>query len=259
MQKKKLLLVACALVTILQSSTFALTIDSQIEDELNKEAEKEIINNAKELNEKITFTKVDSCKSMESVMTKFIDTYKELHPRPKNRRYDYPVYYDYDTIGFATETLNTASIDSDWRAAQDISYSANIAWSAAKSASISTEVVTAAWSEDLWEIKDYSKTNIQKVWVDEPDILKSNGEYLFYFSEENYNNQYISIIKTPRKSDLSDAEILYKIEIPNKLRNIQLFLNWNKLIILWSRSTSSYDSVLWSSRTVVIVYDISKN
>ena len=259
MQRKKFLLVACAILMSLQSTTFALTIDSQIEDELNKEAEKEIINNAKELNEKITFTKVDSCKSMESVMTKFIDTYKELHPKPQNRRYDYP--YEYNTIGFATETLNTASIDSDWRsnwrATQDLSYSANIAWSATKSTSISREIVETAWSDDLWEIKDYSKTNIQKVWVDEPDILKSNWEYLFYFAEESYNNQYISIIKTPRKSDLSDAEVLYKIEIPNKLRNIQLFLNWNKLIILWSRSTSSYDSVLWSSRTVVIVYDIS--
>ena len=86
--------------------------------------------------------------------------------------------------------------------------------------------------ESIWEISDYSTTNIQKVWVDEPELLKSNGKYLFYYSEANYEDKYISIIKTPTKKDLSDAEIVAKINIPDSLYNIQLFLNWDKLVIL---------------------------
>ena len=64
----------------------------------------------------------------------------------------------------------------------------------------------------MWEISDFSTTNIQKLWVDEPELLKSNGKYLFYYSEVDYDDQYVSIIKTPTKKDLSDAEVLAKIK-----------------------------------------------
>jgi hypothetical protein len=80
--------------------------------------------------------------------------------------------------------------------------------------------------------------------VDEPELLKSNGQYLFYYSEVNYNERYISIIKTPTQRDLSDAEIVAKINIPSSLYNIQLFLNGNKLVILGTRYASKSDSVL---------------
>ena len=249
MKRKGILLVAIATLISLQSPVSALVIDSQIEDELNKEAEKEIIKNAEELGEKITFTKVNSCQSMESVMSKFLETYKKLHPKQTHHRYDYPVYYNgFDSIEFASNEI--------WRATQDTSY--NIAWSSkSQSASISRETIATDWATDMWEITDFSTTNIQKVWVDEPEILKSNGNYLFYYTQESYNNKYISIIKTPRKSDLSDSEIVSKIKIPDSLYNIQLFLYGNKLVILWHRYASNYDTVLWSNRTIVIIYDIS--
>ena len=249
MKRKGILLVAIATLISLQSPVSALVIDSQIEDELKKEAEKEIIKNAEELSEKITFTKVNSCESMESVMNKFLETYKKLHPKQTRHRYDYPVYYNgLDSVEFATNDI--------WRATQDTSY--NIAWSSkSQSASISREAIATDWAADMWEITDFSTTNIQKVWVDEPEILKSNGNYLFYYTQESYNNKYISIIKTPRKNDLSDSEIVSKIKIPDSLYNIQLFLYGNKLVILWHRYASNYDTVLWSNRTIVIIYDIS--
>jgi hypothetical protein len=93
--------------------------------------------------------------------------------------------------------------------------------------------------------------------VDEPELLKSNGEYLFYYSEVDYSDKYISIIKAPTEKDLSDAEIVSKINIPSSLNDIQLFLNGNKLIILGSRYTSKSDSVLGSNRSIIIVYDIN--
>ena len=242
--KKNALLVVISALMLLQSTTFAIVIDSQIEDELNKKSEEEIIANAQDLNEKITFTKVNSCNSMESVMGNFLETYKKLHPQPVRRRYDYPVY-------MATTSNWVKSLGAD------VDYMVEDAVMLQENSMEYGRWVNESSTSDMGEITDFSTTNIQKLWVDEPEILKSNGIHLFYYSEEDYNNKYVSIIKTPRESDLSDAEILYKIQIPDNLYNIQLFLNWNKLIILWSRYSSNYDSVLWSARTIVIIYDIS--
>ena len=219
---------------------YAVNIDTQIEDELNKKAEQEMLQNAQDLNEKITFTKVNSCESMEKVMSDFLETYKKLHPKRT-------VYRD-SLWGFGGDVLEVNSIESK-------SMSNNVDF-AVRETSAALADTQSLWS-DAWVISDYSTTNIQKIWVDEPEILKSNGKYLFYYSEESYNNKYISIIKTPTKNDLSDAEVASKISIPNSLYNIQLFLNEDKLIILGTRYASKSDSVLGSDRTLVIIYDIS--
>ena len=236
--KNKNILLSIISVVVLLSFTNvgAITIDSQIEDELNEEIQYEIVENAQNLNEKITFTKIDSCKSMESVMSEFLETYKKLHPQR-----DYTRWVNYDSL---------KGVD------MDISFTN---WMAERSSdnSIAESMENIQSSTDMWTILDYSTTNIQKIWVDEPEILKSNGKYIFYYSEVDYNDRYISIIKTPTKEDLSDAEIVAKIKIPYSLDDVQLFLNWNKLIILSSRYSNKSDSILWSDRTLVIVYDIS--
>ena len=181
--KKNLLLLSLFTLTFCCSATFAINIDSQIEDELNKKAEEEMISNAQDLNEKITFTKVESCKSMESVMNDFLETYKKLNPRQNRHWYDYPVYYKSAT--------NWISVD----------YAMDEVMMVQEAGVESMTTNSTARSSDMWEIADYSTTNIQKVWVDEPEILKSNGNYLFYYAEPSYNEKYISIIKTPRQTD----------------------------------------------------------
>ena len=88
--------------------------------------------------------------------------------------------------------------------------------------------------------------------MDEPETLKSNGEYLFYYVEHDTiyrsytegKSSYVAIIKTPKQSDLQDAEIVRKIAIPSSLSNVQLFLQGNKLIILASRYSYTASSVL---------------
>ena len=227
------------------TSVSAISIDTQIEDELNKKAEQEMVQKAQDLNEKITFTKVNSCESMESIMSGFLETYRKLHPK---RTYDYRYYDDYYYV-------EEASVDRASPVAESNSISAWVSKSASND-SFRGET-SASLSADMWAISDYSTTNLQKIWVDEPELLKSNGKYLFYYSEISYNNKYISIIKTPTKTDLSDAEVVAKINIPDSLRNIQLFLNEDKLVILGTRYASKSDSILWSNRTIVIVYDIS--
>ena len=218
----------------------AVDIDTQIEDALNEKEEQEIVQKAQDLNEKITFTKVNSCESMEKVLSDFLETYKKLHPKIN---YDRRYYKGgWGNIYYETESLDFAVADS-------------INWS--QSLAVNEVNAYGSASKDMWKLSDYSTTNIQKIWVDEPEILKSNWKYLFYYSLVDYDDKYISIIKTPTKDDLSDAEIVSKITIPDSLDNIQLFLNGNKLIIIWSRYTSNFDSILWASRSLVIIYDIS--
>ena len=245
MKTKSLLFSIFSVVTLWGfTCVSAVSIDSQIEDELNKKAEQEMVQKAQDLTEKITFTKVNSCESMESVMSGFLETYKKLHPK---RTYNYRYYDDFNYV-------EEASLD--WAA--PVAMTNWMSDSVAKSSSIAVKGESSqSFSADMWEISDFSTTNIQKLWVDEPELLKSNGKYLFYYSEVSYNDKYISIIKTPTKKDLSDAEVVAKINIPDSLRDIQLFLNWDKLIILGSRYASKSDSILWSNRSLVIVYDIS--
>jgi hypothetical protein len=50
-----------------------------------------MVQKAQDLSEKITFTKVNSCESMEKVMSGFLETYRKLHPK---RNYNYGYYYD---------------------------------------------------------------------------------------------------------------------------------------------------------------------
>ena len=216
------------------SGVFAVNVDSQIEDELNKKSEQEMVQNAQNLNEKITFTKVNSCESMNKVMGDFLETYKKLHPK---RSYDYPILYTNWVKWLWVDYVEDTMVE--------------------ESAVAYDEAGSTQRSSDMWEISDFSTTNIQKVWVDEPEILKSNGKYLFYYSEAEYNDKYISIIKAPTKDDLSDAEVIAKINIPTSLDDIQLFLNGNKLVILGSRYANKSDSILWANRSLVIVYDIS--
>jgi hypothetical protein len=98
MKRKSILLVAAMLIA-LQSPVSAVTIiDSQIDDELNKKTEQEMVKNAKDLNEKITFTKVNSCESMEKVMDDFLETYKKLHPQQKTHRYSIDTWGATDSI-----------------------------------------------------------------------------------------------------------------------------------------------------------------
>jgi len=243
MKIKRILIIAAVMLVALESPVRAIIIDSQIDDELNKKAQEEMVKNVQDLNEKITFTKVNSCESMEKVMGDFLETYKKLYPKRTVRSYD---YFATDDSSWAVPSASINTIGAQWMNAESaVTKSTAIAWT------------QSLWATDWWVISDYSTTNIQKIWVDEPELLKSNGKYLFYYSEIDYDKGYISIIKTPTNKDLSDAEIVAKINIPSSLYDIQLFLNGNKLIILGSRYASKSDSILGSRRTLVIVYDIS--
>lgn len=72
--------------------------------------------------------------------------------------------------------------------------------------------------------ENFSKTNVQVANVDEADIVKTDGEYIYYISE-----QKVYIIKA------DNLEILSKIEIEEKNEKFypkELYIKENRLVIL---------------------------
>ena len=87
---------------------------------------------------------------------------------------------------------------------------------------------------------DYSTTNIQVENVDEADIVKTDGEYVYSISEDTV---YITYAKNP-----TEMNVVVKIQEP--LSNIypeDLILQNNKLIIISGNT----------SKTVVKIYDLA--
>jgi len=72
---------------------FAVDVDVQIEEALGKKQQEEMMQQAKDLNEKFTFTQVNSCASMDSVVGDFLELYKKYYPKRDYR------YWGWDMEG----------------------------------------------------------------------------------------------------------------------------------------------------------------
>ena len=90
--------------------------------------------------------------------------------------------------------------------------------------------------------KDYSRTNIQVQGVDEADIVKTDGDYIYSLSE---NNVIITNVKDP-------ANIKVESKINEKIPE-DLILYKDKLVIISADSSRNYGQ----SNTIVSIYDIS--
>lgn len=88
---------------------------------------------------------------------------------------------------------------------------------------------------------DYSRTNIQVEGVDEADVLKTDGEYLYVIS-----GQKVIIVKGyPAK----EAAVMSRITVNGTLK--QLFINGERLIVF-------YEEGSWNeAKTSINIYDIS--
>ena len=70
-------------------------------------------------------------------------------------------------------------------------------------------------------IVDYSRTNVQVSGVDEPDIVKTDGEYLYIVS----HNKVIIVKATPAE----DAKIECNTTVNSSLTVQNIFINGNRL------------------------------
>lgn len=87
-----------------------------------------------------------------------------------------------------------------------------------------TEAINSGTTKQETKTDKFSKTNVQVSNVDEADIVKTDGEYIYYISE-----QKVYIIKA------DNLEILSKIEIEEKNEKFypkELYIKENRLVIL---------------------------
>lgn len=107
---------------------------------------------------------------------------------------------------------------------------------------------------------DYSQTNTQVLGVDESEITKTDGKYIYYVSDyydtkTGANPKYVYVVKaTPANS----MEVVRKIKIPDTFSNVELYLTDNKLVILANGYTQGDYSWYWFNRntkTYVMVMD----
>ena len=109
---------------------------------------------------------------------------------------------------------------------------------------------------------DYSKTNTQVEGVDEADIVKTNGKYIFYV----VSNKLI-IVDLQNKDKMEKiAEIDYKTD---DFKPSEMYINENKLIVLGNKNfysigttvrettSSIYKKNIYKQRAVAVVYDIT--
>ncbi len=206
------------------NTSFAEIEDNQIIDALDKQENSEI-------SESFKLQTFKSCENLESIMQKYIKTYWELN---KNR-YIRPVYRgwimidDEMTIDTAMPMEKSLSSDMDTN-------------------SVMESKSTSVW----WASSNFSKTNTQVDWVDESEIVKTDGKYIYYYNSKN-KAVYISDTKNKLK-------IIKKIKIPKSFNSPVLYLGKNRLIIM-ANGYSRYNktkSRYWRSyqdKTYVIVFD----
>jgi len=94
---------------------------------------------------------------------------------------------------------------------------------------------------DTMEGLDYSKTNIQVEGVDEADIVKTDGEYIYVIS-----GQKVIIVKA---YPAEEAAVLSSITVNGTLK--QLFINADRLVVFYE--SGSYNE----AKTCISIYGIS--
>lgn len=93
----------------------------------------------------------------------------------------------------------------------------------------------------MWGLNDHSKTNVQVEGVDEADIVKTNGEYIYVIS-----GQKVVIVKA---YPAVEAAVLSKIAVNGTLK--QMFINEERIVVF-------YEDGSWSeTKTFINIYDIS--
>jgi uncharacterized secreted protein with C-terminal beta-propeller domain len=102
---------------------------------------------------------------------------------------------------------------------------------------------------------DFSETNIQVAGVDEPDIIKTDGTYLYILAESK-----IFIVKA---YPADKALILSKISLDDYQNPVNIFINGDRLVV-FSESYETYQSedikdiYEWRgvSKTIITIFDV---
>lgn len=103
--------------------------------------------------------------------------------------------------------------------------------------------------KDIGSVNDYTKTNTQVEGIDEADIVKTDGKYIY-----SYYRDAVSSVITIVKADGKASEKIGKIVL-NDVQVQDLYLKDRWLVVLANNAnTSSEDN---DDQTVIYLYDVS--
>lgn len=183
------------------------------------------------------------------------ETYYNIVKENSNKA-NYNYGYDYvteDTVGLTTPDITGSSAT-----AGDTTKSVSSANSESSNSS------SQSTNQGATQSGDYSKTNIQVENVDEADIVKTNGKYIFYVVSNK-----IIIVDIQNKTVMEKvAEIDYK---NYTFKVSEIYINDNYLIALGNEQTYSYQNGskvketssaiykkgIYKQKAVAMIYDIT--
>ena len=206
------------------SFVFAEVEDTSIIDELNEDY-------IKELSIDFNLKSFESCQDMEDVMEGYIKNYWK-----NNKNNYYPIYRWIEPM-------------IDW----DMLF--NSVDSSMEKGIVMDESVTSTQSDNVvwgWDEGDYSETNTQVKGVDESDIIKTDGDYIYYY---NSTQKYVYIIDS---SDKNNLEVVKKLKLPSYFSGPVLYISENRLIIVstgYSRSTFTNYWINRNNKTYTVIFD----
>lgn len=106
--------------------------------------------------------------------------------------------------------------------------------------------VDESTSEKTESSTDYSTTNIQVEGVDEADIVKTDGDYIYYISSKK-----VIIVNAKDSSNLKiESELEYENFYPN-----ELYIYENKLVVIGEKNNNNYEELV----AVETIYPTGKN
>jgi len=93
---------------------------------------------------------------------------------------------------------------------------------------------------------DYSRTNVQVEGVDEADIVKTDGEYIYAKSGRS--------VFIARASPIEEAAVLSRVTVNGTLW--QIFVNRNRLVVFFQTCSQHGSQSHYEARTSIVVFDI---
>jgi len=189
--------------------------DSSIIDELDK-------NSSEQIEVDYSLQGFESCDVFEDVVEDYMKTYWEnSYKNIRYRNFWEPMMLEMESVDSAV-TSDAAD-------------------------SLAPSSKQSGWTEDV------SQTNTQVIWVDEADIVKTDGNYHYYY---NQTQQAVFIVEV----NWSELELVRKIKLPKSFYSVELYIDENRLSII----ASSYSQADYSKRgyyidrntkTYTIVFD----
>lgn len=111
---------------------------------------------------------------------------------------------------------------------------------------------------------DFSETNEQVAGVSESEIIKTDGEYIYYMSDYYDRESSAKNYQQRQKKNIfiveaASGELVKKIKLPHHFSGTQIYLENDKLVILATgRPEKAFQKQYWdnSAKTYSIIYNV---